>query len=318
MALTISDVAPDPVLTEIVQEHGVGGGFAQDEIMPTRTVARNDFKYMRWAMRDFIQGSQFDSRRAPGDTAKRAITPEGSWLTGTVHERTLKDALPDEIMANAANQADYEAAIVRKLTNALRLEIENELEAALTTTGGSIVDATPSVKWDAASGVTIEKNIDAAKAAFVLACGFEPNVMILPPLVRDVVKRDATIRDLRKYTEADIVKDGALPDTLFGLKLVTPGAIEDTANPGASASISRVWNGDNVVLMYVDMSAATDPTAMTAVTRFTSAANTGSQWAAYNWRDPDPSAKTSWYRVETFDDIIVTADCAYILSDVLT
>jgi hypothetical protein len=108
--------------------------------------------------------------------------------------------------------------------------------------------------------------------------------------------------------------DGDLPPTMFGLTLVTPGAIEDTANPAAAASIARVWASKNAVLLYVDMSAATDPTAMTALTRFNSTASTGSPWAAFNWRDADPSAKTTWYRVETFDDVIATSDCIYIIS----
>ena len=317
MALSVEDVAPDPVLTEIVLEYGTGGGYAQDEILPTRTVARNSFKYMKWAMRDFLQGSQFDSKRAPGATANRAINPSGEWLTGSVNERTLKDALPDEIMANAVNQADFEAAIVRKLTSSIKIEIEIEIEAELNNTT-THTDATPSVKWDASSAVVIEKNIDAAKEAFLKQCGFEPNVMILPPAVRQIVKRDSSIRALRKSTDDSLLLNGDLPPTMFGLTLVTPGALEDTANPGASASIARVWSTDNAVLLYVDMSAATDPTAMTALTRFSSTASTGSPWGAFEWRDPDPSAKTTWYRVETFDDIIATSDCVYIISDVIT
>ena len=239
MALTIEDVAPDPVLTEIVLEYGEGGGFAQDEILPTRQVARNSFKYMKWAMRDFIQGSQFDSRRAPGATANRAINPDGTWHTGSVNERTLKDALPAAIMAKSATLADFEAAIARKLTNSLKLEIEIEIEAELNNTTAH-AGAAVSVKWDAASAVVIEENIDAAKEAFLLKCGFEPNVLILPPAVRQIVKRDSAIRALRKSADDSLLLNGDLPSELFGLRLVTPGAIEDSANPAASASIARV------------------------------------------------------------------------------
>lgn len=316
MALTIVDVAPDPVLTEIALEYGSGGGFVQDQILPTRVVAKKAFKYMSWAMRDFIQGSQFDSRRAPGDTAKRAITPEGTWHTGAVNERTLKDALPDEVMENVVNSADYEAAIIKKLTSSLKLEIEIELEAALTDTG-SISNAGASAVWDHATDAAIEKDIDVAREAFVKQCGFEPNVIVLPTRVADVVKRDADIRDLRKYTEPGLVMAGGLPATLFGLQTVVPGALADSANPGAAASIARVWAGEAALLLYVDMSAASDPSAMTCVTRFAYGAG-GQQFSSYNWRDEDPSKKTTWYRVETFDDMIVTADCAYLITNCLT
>jgi hypothetical protein len=299
-------------------EYGEGGGFAQDELLPNRNVARDNFKYMTWSLRDYLQGSQFDSRRAPGDTAKKAITPGGTWTEGTVHERTLKDDMPDEILANAPNAAQYESAIVKKLMNSLRLEVEIELQALMNNTT-LITDATPSVKWDAASGtIAIEKNIDAAREAFVKQCGFAPTHIILPPTVADVVKRDSSIRSLRIYTEPGLILDGGLPSKLFGLNVVSPGCIEDSANPAQSASIARVWSDDNAVLCYVDPSASTDPTAMTAVMRFSSAASTGTPYAAYNWRDPDPSKKTTWYRVETFDEIKAVADCMYIISDVLT
>jgi hypothetical protein len=316
MGLTIEAVAPDPVLTEIAMENGEGGGFASEELVPSRGVPRKDFKYMRWDMGDHIQGVQFDSRRAPGDAAKRVTTPGGTWYTGAVEDRALADNLPDEIMDNAVNGADYEASIVKKITNSLRLEIEIAVEAELNNTT-THTDATPSVKWDAASAVTIEKNIDAAKEAFLLQCGFEANYIVLPPAVRQVVKRDSTLRNLRVYTESDIIQDGDVPAQLFGLKTVSPGAIENSANPAQTASIARVWSSDNAVLLYVDPSAATDPQAMTSLMRFYKDGD-GPEYRAYTWRDSNPTAKTTWYAVETNDDFIAVSDCIYIISDVLT
>jgi hypothetical protein len=316
MALTIEDVAPDPVLTEIAMEHGEGGGYAQDQLLPSRGVPRKDFKYMKWDLGEFLQGSQFDSRRAPGDAANKIKGPEGSWATGAVEERILADNLPDEIVDNAANGVNYETAKIKKLTNALRLEVEIALESELNNTT-SHTDATPSVKWDAASSVTIEKNIDAAKEAFMLKCGFEPTHLVLPPAVHQVVKRDSSIRALRKYTDDNLLENGNLPAVMFGMQVVTPGAMEDSANPGQSASIARVWSSDNAVLLYVDPAAANDPTAMTSVMRFY-VDGEGSEYKAYQWRDPNPTAKTSWYAVETNDDIVSVTDCIYIISDVLT
>jgi hypothetical protein len=316
MPQTIADVAPDPVLTEIAMEHGEGGGYAQDSLLPSRGVPRKDYKYMKWDLGEFLQGSQYDSRRAPGDAANKIKGPEGTWATGAVEERILADNLPDEITDNSANGVNYETAKVKKLTNALRLEVEIALEAELNNTT-SHADATPSVKWDAASSVVIESNIDAAKEAFVAQCGFEPNYIVLPPAVHTVVKKDSAIRTLRKYTDDNLLENGNLPSQLFGLQVVIPGAMEDTANPGQSASIARVWSSENAVLLYVDPSAATDPTAMTAVMRFFVDGD-GSEYKAYTWRDPNPTAKTTWYAVETNDDIVAVTDCIYIISSVLT
>jgi hypothetical protein len=316
MALTIEAVAPDPVLTEIAMENGEGGGFASDELVPSRGVPRKDFQYMTWDMGGHLMGSQYDSRRAPGDAANRVKTPDGTWATGAVEDRALADNLPDEIMDNSANGADYEGSLVKGITNALRLEIEIEVQTELNNTTDH-EDATPSVKWDASSAVVIEKNIDAAKEAFLLQRGFEATHIVLPPAVRQVVSRDSTIRDLRKYTEANLVKSGDVGDQLFGLRTVTPGAISNSANPAQAANIARVWGDDNAVLLYVNPEAATNPQAMTALMRFYKDGD-GSEYRAYTWRDTNPTAKTTWYAVETNDTFIAVSGCIYIISDVLT
>jgi hypothetical protein len=316
MALTIESVAPDAVLTEIVMEYGEGDGYAQDQLLPSRGVPRKDYKYMTWNKGEFLQGSQFDSRRAPGAIANRVTTAEGTWATGAVEERMLADNLPDEIMENSVNGANYEAAIVKKLRNALRLEVEIALEAELNDTS-THTDATPSVKWDASSAVVIEKNIDAAKEAFLIQCGFEATHIVLPPAVHQLVKRDSSIRSLRKFANDNLLENGNLPSELFGLRVVLPGAIEDSANPGQTASIARVWSSDNAVLLYVNSAASTDPSAMTSVMRFYEDGS-GPEFRAYTWRDPNPTAKTTWYAVETNDDIKAVSDCIYIISDVIT
>lgn len=314
MALTISDVAPDAHLTNIAMEYGEGGGFAYEQLMPTRSVSRDYFKYMIWNLRDFLQGSQFDTRRGPGASATEAITPGGSFVTGNVHERSLKALLPDEIINNAANGADYVNGTIRSLMNSLRLEVELEFRDAVLGVSNS---TTITTKWDAASGVDIEGDIDAARELFVKLCGFEPNYILIPPAVADVVKRDSSVRDLQKYTN-NLVNQGMLPDQMFGLNVVVPGAIQDTANPGASASISRAWSADDCALMYVNMGAANSPTEMTAIQRFVSTSAVGTPWAARSWRDSDVSKQSTWYQAMTFDEIKVVADCIYVLDDCLT
>jgi len=318
MALTIAQVNPDPVLTGIALQYGTGGGFAQDFVMPTREVAKDEFQYMIWNLRDFIQGTQFDSRRAPAAPSTRSINPAGTWVTGNVHERSLVDGLPDEVINNAASGVRMEEAVIRRLTNALRLEIEYELMGLLTDTATIGYD-TPTVKWDASTGtITIEADIDTGRERFIKACGFEPTHILLPPAVANAVKRDSTVRDLRKYTEPNLIQAGGLPPVLFGLNVVVPGAIQDTANPAAAASVARVWSTDKAVLLYVDPSAATDPTAMTSVMRFASAASVGENFVARSWRNADPSRQLTEYQVMAFDDIQLVAAAAVIINDVLT
>lgn len=320
MGITIADVRPDPVLTPIAMLPGLGDTYVSDLLVPTRPVASDSYKYMKWNLRDFIAGQKFDSRRAPGARPNRVKGPKGTYTEGHIHERSFEDVLTDEIRHNAPNPAAQESAKARALRNLLKLDIEMAVRDIMTNTG-TITSAVPGVKWDAASNVVIEKNIDAAKEAFIKQCGFAPNAMIVPPAVAQVMKRDSSIRELVKYTSPNLLVNGDLPPTVFNMRVVIPGAITDTANPGQAASIARVWSADKVVLAYYNPEAATNPEVMTAVMRFANTMSVGGVEAdilVEMQRDPYENAHQTIFTGYTFDDIQIVADALYILDDVLT
>lgn len=313
-----SDVRPDPVLTPIAQEYGTGGGFAVEACVPRRGVPAFEFKYATWDLGKDL--SDFtETLRAPGDGAKRDIDPTLAWSTGLVLSHGKKQSITDEDRTNAPNPAALERARIQRMVYSLRRAKEIAFRDFVTDTG-TIANAAPGVKWDAANNVVIEANIDAAKELFLKACGFEATHILIPPAVAKVMKRDSTIRDLIKYTQDSLLINGDLPPTIFNLKVVIPGAIVNTANPGQASSIARLWAEDKVVLLYVNPQAANDPEAMTSVTEFgVDGYVGGSSYPTVSWRDPDPTTHTDWIAVENNWIMKVTAAAGvYILDDVLT
>ncbi|MFZ5785516.1 MAG: hypothetical protein ACOY3Y_03645 [Acidobacteriota bacterium] len=315
--LSRRDTRPDPLLTNIAQEYGTGGGYAYEELVPRRSVANYEFKYAIWDLGKYTS-DETETLRAPGDTAKQDTDPSLTYVTGMCKAHAKKQKITDEDRATAPNPAALERAKIGRIVMSLRRAKELRFRDLVQDTG-SVASTIPSVKWDAASGVTIEKNIDAAKEAFLLLCGFEATHILIPPLVAKVVKRDPTIRDLIKYTQDDLLVNGDLPPTVFGLRVVIPGAVRNTAVPGAAPALGRIWSADKVTLAYVNPAAATDPEAMTSIMEFgVDGFPGGLSYPVETWRDPDKSAKTDWYSVENVWTMERVAKCLYILDDVLT
>lgn len=319
MALGKRDVRPDPILTNIAMEYGTGGGFAYEQCVPARRVESREFEFAIWDLGKYTTDDT-EALRAPGAGANEDTDPGLTWTTGVVKTYALKTRIPDELRAEAPNPAALERAKVQRMVMSLRRRKEIAFAATCRDTA-TYAHTTPGVKWDAAANVVIEANIDAAKEAFLLLCGYEPTHIVVPPAVAKVFKRDSTIRGLRKFTDESLLINGELPPVVFGLNVVVPGAVRSSSAAGVAPALARVWSTDDVTLLYVNPAAAADPEAMTAVMEFgLTDPNfpSGASYPVTTWRDPDQSAKTDWYSVENSYMQQAVAACIYILHDVLT
>lgn len=313
------DLRPDPLLTAIALEYGTGGGFACEQIVPRRIVANREFKYAVWDLGKYTSDDTADLR-APGAPANQDTDAGLTWTTGMAYAHAKKQKITDEDIANTPNPAALERAKIQRMVWSIR----RGKELALRTIAGNTTayaHATPAIKWDAAGGtnVVIEANIDAAKEAFLLACGVDATHILLPPLVAKVFKRDPTVRALRKFTDERLLINGELPPVVFGLNVVVPGGVVNASAPGIAPALARIWNVANATLFYVNPAAATDPEAMTSVEEFGQAGfPSGGDYPVVTWRDADMSTKTQWYSVENVWDMEVVAACIYIINAVLT
>ena len=128
------------------------------------------------------------------------------------------------------------------------------MQAVAQATGNVVATVAASPKWDGTSP-TIEKDIDTAKDSVRNNAGVEPNAILLAEDVKDVVKRDSTLRDLIRYVitggpgNRELLTNGDLPPVLFNLAVIVAGATEDTSKLGASATIAKIWL-DSVPVFY--------------------------------------------------------------------
>lgn len=96
-------------------------------------------------------------------------------------------------------------------------------------------------QWDDYVNSDPEADIETAREQVALG-GAEPNAVAIPVNVWRKIRRHPAIRALIKETSnAELTEDG-FPKKLFGLDAYYPGSRQNTAMPGASESISRVWS----------------------------------------------------------------------------
>jgi len=305
----------DPVSTGIIQEYGTGGGYIYDQIAPTIRVNSQSFQY---GTRDFgPEMSQYvDTKMAPSGPAN-VYNASGYTLTDAVTERHgLKGKIEDNEAFESPNPAADLNALLKELMQNLRIGLETELKTDLDAASNATT-LTGTSQWNNASAV-IEKSIDTAKESFVAQCGFEANTLVVPPACWQVFKRDSTLRGDTKYTHGDILDgNGGYSDNIFNLDFVIPGALLNSANQGATASIARLWATDKVYLMYIDKGVTSTKTAVTAA-YFASQFNTVDQmFLSRNWRPGDADMEWTWHEIWEWHKLIVDSRLVHRLDDVL-
>lgn len=310
-----SHVFPDPVLLHWVNQYGTGPGFVQGRIAPTISVARQEFKFATYTADQLNQ--EVETRVIPGEAPSRVRRAKPTFATGTCERHALDDCLTEELIASAPNPIVLEQNRTLKLVHELKTGTESRLKTLLDSAGTA--ESAPTVKWDASSGtIKIEQAFDSARETFVKKCGFESNLALIPPAVAKVMKRDATIRDLRKYTDPQLLVNGDLSPVLWGLPIAIPGALTNTGDPMANftQTVDRIWSTDTVYLLYVEPMADTQTMNSIAQFRWT---QYGQPYAAFRWMDPHQSKRLRWISVENYQtEKVVCNDAIVRIPDVLT
>lgn len=278
----VTDVLPDPVLTGIMQELGVGGPYAANDIAPVARVSHDEFKYGKFK-REEIK-ADVKTASAPGQPASE-VTFGMTYESGHVVHHKLKSRIAD-VLRNNDQFNTLNARRTRVLTGKLLLDCERRVAALCH--GASKTRSAPSTKWDA-SGATIRADILAGKQAFRLNAGYNPNVIVLPPSVNQVVANDSDVLELVKR-QRDMLASEAL-EQILQMRVIVPGAITDTSNPGATENIADVWADDEVYYLFVDPGAGDDVEAVTAIRQVRSMASGAQGMYTKLYREADESAE---------------------------
>ena len=308
--ITVKDVHVDQALTNLSIGYHPAGMVAERVAPPIKVTKESD-KYYIWdrssAFR--VSASGIMSLRPDKSEAKEVDFGLSS-TTYTAEEYALKILISDREKNNADSVLSLRESKLRRLQDLLLLEQEIRVASLLTTSGN----------WDAAhtgdpgnwsTGTpTIESDIDTGKEAVRAAIGVEPNVAIIPAQVAKVIKRDATVRDLIKYTHADLLVNGDLPPRLWNMEVIIPGATYTSSIEGAATpTYTNIW-GNHVVLLYVNRESPID--APNSVKIFRS-----KDWEVRAWREE--KVRSEAIEASVIQDEVLTSDISgYLLTDVLS
>lgn len=321
----------DPVLTNLAVRPRQTG-FIAEQLVTTMNVTADTGLYPVWDVDDLLRD---DVEDVVGD---RAETPEIDLgydkLPYALTPRRLKVTISDDERGQAHSALKFETVKIDFLMDRFRLRRERRLAAALrkTTNGGKLtLGGGVSVKWDAASSVTIEKDIKGARKAVRDATGELPNVMVLDWEVAYVMALDPSIREILKETPEAlriiVGGDRVLPPVIHGMRVVIATAQVNTARKGAaSQNRTTVW-GDSVRLLKVgEDDTWGEPATIYGLrglvgTRRPSAGGEGDKSPSHvvvdRWRTADPPVEhiRVW---EKEQDLFAAPDIGYEITDVLT
>ena len=314
-ALRPKDLLPDALITSWAVKAGTGPAFNINQIAPVVPVARPDFKHAVYANDEL--NDEVQTLVAAGDRPASVRRYAPTFAPATADRHALDDFISDEVAKQAPNGMYLEQRRTQKLVANLQLGIAKRVMAKYQAAG--TVGSAPSTKWGAASGTTIEKNLDDAREALLPLCGYEATHVIIPAGVARVMKRSTELRALRQYTDPSLLINGDLPSVLFGLNVMVPGALHNagTAKADESQTIARIWNDDTVYVLYLDPNVGDVETFQPVIQARWS--EWGAPFAGYTWRDPHLSVKGRWLSVEVYQgEVTIASSAVYRIPDVIS
>ena len=302
-----SQVHIDAALTQLSIAYNPTG-FIADQVMPIIRVNKESDKYYKWDRGNSLRVPE--TKRADGAEANKAVF-EISNDSYQCEEYALNTDLTDRQIGNSDKILNLRKTKTMYLKNLLMRDREKRVADLLTTTGNydSAVRKTLAgvTQWnnDAYVG-SIEKDIDNGKEAVRALIGHYPNVIIIPAAVAMVMKRDAAVRELIKYTQSNLLVNGDLPPTMWNMKVLIPTAINITSIKGhATTTTADIW-GKNVILTYVPPQGSIDTPAHAYTLR-------SRNFLTKKWREESKGKDV--IEVSMIDDEIITSNISgYLLT----
>lgn len=288
-------------------------GLVARSVLDVIPVQKEAGEYFQWNRHDAVRIP--NSLRADGAESATLSFDLDSNGTYRVHEYALKTKITDRQRANADSVLKLEQAKTMRVKDLVELGLESRVATLLTTSANyastNRVTLSGTDQWNnAAFAGSIESVIDTAKEAIrQQTLGLDPDTIIIPSAVAKVIKRDANIRELIKYTHADLLVDGDLPPMLWGMKVVIPKAVNTTSRKGNSTqTIADVW-GKHVVL------AISNGGGMVDVPTFGKIFQMGAP-VVKTWRKEELSADFYEYSMMT-DEVITSNVAGYLITDAI-
>lgn len=297
---TVGNVHVSAPLTQMSIGYHPAGMIAE-QVFPVVKVKHESDLYYVWDKPQAVRAERSDGYGSlRGDKSQARELNFGATLASyQAYEFAYRTSISDRERQNQDEVLNLELAKIRRLQDLVLLDQEIRVANLLTTTGNyaatNFVTLAGVNQWNNASFVSqsgatqsqIKANVDAGKEAIrQQTLGLEANAIIIPPAVARVMMRDVGIVEQVKYTNPALLVGGYLPETLWGMKVLMPNALNTTTIEGEVPTFNDVW-GKNVVLLYVNPNPGIDQVTSGVVFR-------QRDWQVKTWRDE--SIDTTYYQ----------------------
>ena len=307
--VTVKDVHVDQALTNLSIGYHPAGMVAE-RVSPPITVAHESDRYYIWDRPSAFRVSATGIMSLRPDKSEAKEVDFGLDTSSyQAEEYALKILISDREKKNADSVLRLRESKLRRVQDLLMLEQEIRVATLLTTAGNWAANHSGDPGNLSAGTPTIEADIDTAREVVRSAIGIDPNTIVIPAQVARVIKRDATIRDLIKYTHADLLVNGDLPARLWNMDVIIPGATYTASVEGAATiTYADVW-GDDVVLLYVNRESTIDTPQVVKTFR-------SKGWEVRSWRVEEKRSEA--IEASVIQDEVLTSNVSgYLLTDVL-
>lgn len=215
--------------------------FIGEQLMPVAPVPKYSDNLVTYDKRDRTAGptDEMGSRSAANELSEERGTDSYSLkLYG------LQNSLPASTVENQDPAFDEMLDLIEAINDVLALKREIRCATALTTAAnfaGNTATLSGSDQWNSAAGGDPLKNLQDGLAACWSGTGPGDFYGYCSLDVWNVLARHPRLLDLFKYTAPGLTKMDAVAREIGLAKLLVGAARQDTANPGSSASYSRIW-----------------------------------------------------------------------------
>lgn len=296
-------------------------GFIANEVCPILPVVHESDVYYVFTQGDFYAVDVDDL--VPDRAEPREIEFSHTTASYQARRRELAWSISDRERGNADAQLRLEA---NKQNGTLgRLMLKREVRVAnllrKTTNGGQLaLGANAAAKWDAVTTTyqNIYSDVVLGITAMRQAIGLRPNTIVVPAAVAEGLGKSlfytSTTGPQAIYTgspdtEPLYTQYPLLPRVLWGMRVLVPGVINNTATEGQTASYADIWS-EQVRLLYVDASPAIETP---------SVAYTFSAEALTTRYERRAARRIDWFATGmTIDERVIASSAGYEINDCLT
>lgn len=209
-------------------------------LMPMVSAPRIADKYFIYSKRDRLAAPD-DTMSARGSANE--VDESRSTDTYSMTGYALKDYVDMTTLQNQDAPLNEMIDATESVAEAIALKTEMRIASVLCTSANYATGNTAAAgtKWDTASGGSIIKDIQDARATCWSGRGPGDFMGFCSIDLWNVIARNPAFLELFKYTQSGLTKTQRVAAE-FGLKDIMVGeARKDTANKGQAASYSRVW-----------------------------------------------------------------------------